>query len=158
MSYYLKLLATGFFSTIAFGIIFNVPKKALISGGIIGMFGWVLYSILSVNYGYDIMAATLISTLFVAIISQLLARIKKMPVTVFSIAGIIPLVPGGPAYETMRNFVENEYSIAIKLATKTLLISGAIAFGLIISGVISQTKKRNDQIHVKQSQSDDQIL
>ncbi|WP_405054408.1 threonine/serine exporter family protein [Tepidibacillus marianensis] len=135
------------FSTIAFGMIFNVPKRALPTGGVIGMLGWVLYNWLSLNYHYDIVAATLISTLFVAIMSQLLARFQKIPVTVFSISGIIPLVPGGLAYETMRNFVENEYSIAIKLATKTLLLSGAIAFGLIISGVISQTIKRNDPIH-----------
>ncbi len=128
-------------------MIFNVPKRALPTGGVIGMLGWVLYNWLSLNYHYDIVAATLISTLFVAIMSQLLARFQKIPVTVFSISGIIPLVPGGLAYETMRNFVENEYSIAIKLATKTLLLSGAIAFGLIISGVISQTIKRNDPIH-----------
>jgi len=110
------------------------------------MLGWVLYNWLSLDYHYDIVAATFISTLFVAIMSQLLARVQKMPVTVFSISGIIPLVPGGLAYETMRSFVENDYSIAIKLATKTLLLSGAIAFGLIISGVISQTMKRTDPI------------
>ncbi|MFV9511715.1 threonine/serine exporter family protein [Tepidibacillus sp. LV47] len=152
---YLHLFYTSFFATIAFGVIFNVPKKALFSGGTIGMFGFVLYSLLSVQFGYDMVAATWISTLFVAIMSQLLARLQKMPVTVFSVAGIIPLVPGGLAYETMRNFVENEYFLAIQLATKTLLLSGAIAFGLIISGVISQTIKRNDPIDIKYSQKND---
>ena len=146
------LYVTGFFSTVGFGIIFGVPQKALFSGGLIGMLGWVLFSWISVDLEYDMVAATLISTLLVGILSQLLARYQRMPVTVFSVAGIIPLVPGGLAYETMRNFVENEYSLAIKMATKTLLLSGAIAFGLIISGVVSQTIRRNDKTDVEYSQ------
>ncbi|KXG44855.1 threonine/serine exporter family protein [Tepidibacillus infernus] len=141
---------TSFFATMAFGIIFNVPKRSMISGGIIGMLGWALYIWLTGQYHFDMVFATLIAAFFVATVSQLLARYHKMPVTVFSVSGIIPLVPGGLAYDTMRHFVENDYSIAIKYATKTLLISGAIAFGLIFSGVISQILRRNDNANVKE--------
>ena len=92
-------------------------------------------------------AATLIAAFGVATISQILARLKKMPVTVFSIAGIIPLVPGGMAYETIRQFIQNNYDEGIRLATVTLLMAGSIAFGLIISGVITESfsQKRGNQ-------------
>lgn len=140
-----KPIYSSLIATMAFGILFNVPKKVIISGGVVGMIGWGIYILLNRVYNFDMVAATLIAAIFVATISQALARYLRMPVTVFSVAGIIPLVPGGLAYDTMKHFVLDDYAIAIKYATKTLFISGSIAFGLIFSGVISQTLKRKEQ-------------
>lgn len=145
----LQPLYTSLIATMSFGLIFNVPKRTIISGGLIGMIGWGIYTYL-ISY-YDMIFATFIAAIFVAFFSQILARIHKVPVTVLSVSGIIPLVPGSIAYDSMRNFVENDYTTAIMLATKTLLLSGAIAFGLIFSGVISQTIKRKGQGNVKDS-------
>ncbi len=144
-------LYASFFATMAFGIIFNVPKRTILSGGIIGMMGWLLYSWFLAAFQLNMIAATGIAAFFVATLSQGFARFHKMPVTIFSVAGVIPLVPGGLAYETMRSFIEDDYLTAISFATKTLLISGAIAFGLIFSGVLSQTLKRKDLHYVEKS-------
>jgi len=132
-------------ATMAFGIIFNVPKRVLFTGGIVGMFGWLLFIWLSKSYNYDAVFATLAAAFVVASISQILARYLKMPATIFSIAGIIPLVPGGLAYDAMKHFVTDDYALAMEYAIKTLFISGSIAFGLIFSGIISQTLKRKVQ-------------
>jgi uncharacterized membrane protein YjjB (DUF3815 family) len=75
-----------------------------------------------------------------------LARYYKMPVTVFSISGVIPLVPGGMAYETIRHFIENDYTEGMRLGTITLLIAGSIAFGLIFSGVITESFNRKKKM------------
>lgn len=61
---------------------------------------------------------------------------------IFIVGGIIPLVPGGLAYDAMRNFVSNEYSIAIELAAKASLIAGAIAMGIVFSEVFNNTIKQ----------------
>lgn len=137
-------LYSSFFATMAFGILFNVPRKSLISGGVVGMFGWMIYILLSTNMGMNLVAATLLSAFSVATLSQFLARMYKMPVTVFSISGVIPLVPGGVAYDAIRHFMENKYTEGLRLGSITLLIAGAIAFGLIFSGVITETFKRSD--------------
>jgi uncharacterized membrane protein YjjB (DUF3815 family) len=42
----------------------------------------------------------------------------------------------------MRNFIENDYNMAIQLATKVLLLAGAIAMGLIFSEVINQVYRK----------------
>ena len=34
---------------------------------------------------------------------------------IFSVAGIIPLVPGGTAYNAMRNIVEKDYALHLNL-------------------------------------------
>jgi uncharacterized membrane protein YjjB (DUF3815 family) len=46
------------------------------------------------------------------------------------------------AHNAMRNFVENDYNIAVALAAKAFMISGAIAFGLVFSEVINQVIRR----------------
>lgn len=133
----IEQLVTSFIASMAFGILFNVPKKALVQCGLTGMFGWIIYWNLE-NYKVDIIVSTLIASFVVAIISQIFARAKKMPIILFNIAGIIPLVPGGLAYDAMRHFVENDYITAIEMAAKVFLISGSIAIGLVLSEVVNQ--------------------
>jgi uncharacterized membrane protein YjjB (DUF3815 family) len=134
-------LITSFIATGAFGILFNAPKQSLIKCGLIGMGGWFLYYIIE-DYSGDDVLATVVATLFVGILSFILARAFKTPVIIFSVAGIIPLVPGGFAYNAMRNFVENHYNSAITSAAKVLLLSGAIAFGLVFAEVLNQVIRK----------------
>jgi uncharacterized membrane protein YjjB (DUF3815 family) len=130
-------LITSFIASGAFGILFNAPKTALIKCGFVGMVGWIIYTWL-VELRFDLVMSTFIASFFVAIISQFFARRYKTPIIIFSVAGIIPLVPGGLAYDAMRNIVINDYNIAIQLAAKAFMISGAIAIGLVFSEVINQ--------------------
>ena len=89
-------------------------------------------------YGVDEIPSTVASAFFIAIISQIYAKIYRTPIIIFTVAGIIPLVPGGTAYDAMRNFVENNYNEAISLAAKAFMISGSIAIGIVFSEVINQ--------------------
>ncbi|WP_175986685.1 threonine/serine exporter family protein [Bacillus sp. Marseille-Q1617] len=130
-------LITSFIAAAAFGIIFNAPKESLFKCGIVGMLGWIIYMIMFLNET-DAVLATLLASFVVAVISQVFAKMYKTPVIIFSVAGIIPLVPGGLAYDAMRNFVQNDYNAAITLAAKAFMISGSIAVGLIFSEVINQ--------------------
>ncbi|MDD9268005.1 threonine/serine exporter family protein [Paenibacillus sp. GCM10023248] len=137
----LEQLITSFVSTAAFAILFNVPRSTIVQCGFVGMVGWLLYISLQ-RVSLDAIVATLIASFIVTVISQLLARIYKTPVIVFSVAGIIPLVPGGLAYDAMRNVVLNHYDVAVQLAAKAFMLSGAIAMGLVFSEVLNQLVRR----------------
>ena len=127
-------LVTSYVASAAFGILFNVPPKTLVQCGFIGMLGWALYISLS-DVGAVLVVSTLAASFFIALLSQVFARLFKTPIIVFSVSGIIPLVPGGLAYDAMRLFVEGNYSLAMQSAARAFLISGAIAIGLIFSEV-----------------------
>ncbi|MFP5112327.1 threonine/serine exporter family protein [Bacillaceae bacterium C204] len=135
---------TSFIATGAFGILFNAPKETLVKCGLIGMGGWLIYFFLE-DFSNNAILATLAATIFIAVLSQELAKFYKTPVIIFSVAGIIPLVPGGLAYDAMRNFVENDYYSAITLAAKVFMLAGSIAFGLVFSEVINQITKKIKQ-------------
>ncbi|PLS18452.1 hypothetical protein CVD28_07250 [Bacillus sp. M6-12] len=134
-------LITSFIATAGFGILFNTPKKSLLHCGLSGMIGWAFYILLADHYVDSVLAA-LFASLVVGLVSQYFAKRYKTPVIIFSVAGIIPLVPGGLAYDAMRNFVENDYNAALQLAAKAGMFSGAIAIGLVFSEVINQIIKK----------------
>lgn len=101
------------------------------------MVGWGFYTVATLFHLSSI-PSNLIAAFAVSLISQLFARHYKAPVTVFSASGIVPLVPGGQAFDAMRHFVENQYDVAVQLAARAFLLSGAIAMGLILAEVFSQ--------------------
>ncbi|MTD30930.1 threonine/serine exporter family protein [Planomicrobium sp. YIM 101495] len=121
----------------AFGIMFNIPTKTLASCGFVGMSGWLTYRLYFMFVG-DSIQATFVGAFIVALLAHLLAKRFKMPMIVFSVAGIIPLVPGSKAYNAMRNIVESDFLEAIAFASEALMISGAIAMGLVFAEVLMQ--------------------
>lgn len=138
----IEQLITSFFAAAGFGVLFNTPRNSLIQCGLVGMLGWLVYFIL-INLELDAVPSTVAASVVVAILSQLCAKIYKMPIIIFNVSGIIPLVPGGLAYDAMRNFVQNDYNLALQLAAKALLISGSIAIGLVFSEIINQIIRKS---------------
>lgn len=138
--YMLAQLVTSFIASAGFGILFNAPRRSLLQCGISGMLGWMVYILLYEHM--NPIAATLFATFIVGGISQIFARIYKTPVIIFSVAGVIPLVPGGLAYNSMRHFVENDYASATALAAQAAMLSGSIALGLVLSEVFNQMIRR----------------
>lgn len=133
-------ILTNFIVSGAFAVIFNVPLNSLLQCCLVGMIGRLLL-VLMVTNNINTILATLTATFFIAVISQIFAKIYKTPIIIFTISGIIPLVPGGLAYDATRNFVENHYNLAIQFAAKALMTSGAIAFGLVLSEALTQILK-----------------
>lgn len=130
-------LVTSFVAAAGFGVLFNAPRNSLVPAGLVGMCGWILYYVLA-GEGMDVVPATVFASMLVAVLSQLCARALKTPIIIFIVSGIIPLVPGGIAYDAMRNFVENDYFTAVQLSAKVMLLSGGIAIGLMFSEVANQ--------------------
>ncbi|MFE4711876.1 MULTISPECIES: threonine/serine exporter family protein [unclassified Paenibacillus] len=133
-------LITSFIAAATFCILFNAPRRALLQCGTSGMVGWLVYLLLDKQW--DTVIATFFATVVVGVVSQIFARSFKMPVIIFSVGGVITMVPGGMAYDAMRKFVEKDYIDAVQIATQVLLLSGAIATGLVLSEVLGQMFRR----------------
>ena len=134
-------LIFGFIFASCFGIIFNAPTKALPYCGIVGAIGWIIYYVLMQTNVTEVQAS-FIGAFVVALVAQIFARRFKMPMIIFNVSGIIPLVPGSIAYNTMRNIVELDYNMGIQNGMRAFMISGAIAMGLVFAEVIIQLMMR----------------
>jgi uncharacterized membrane protein YjjB (DUF3815 family) len=127
----------SFVASMSFGIMFNAPRRTLLSCGLVGMSGWLIHRAYFLTFD-DSVQATFAGAFVVEIVAHLLAKQFRMPMIIFSIAGIIPLVPGSKAYNAMRNIVENDYLEAIAFASEALMVSGSIAMGLVFAEVLMQ--------------------
>ena len=101
------------------------------------MAGWIVYYLLVEN-GVDAVPATIVGAILVAMISRGFSKLYKTPIIIFNVSGIIPLVPGGMAYNAMRSFVQNDYLNAVQYSAKVMLLAGGIAMGLMFSEVLNQ--------------------
>ena len=106
-------------------ILMSLPKKALIASSVLGALTYLMYRIIFL-FGYE-MAGYLAATLFAALSSEILARVMKMPTTIFVFPGIIPLVPGVGLHNSMLCLINNDISGFVHQGIKTLFISGTIA-------------------------------
>lgn len=130
----------AFMATVGYSIFFNVPRKQLLYCGIAGAAGWVVY-IISNNILFNPVFSNFLASLTVTLTSEKLARKLKKPAILFIIPGIIPLVPGLGLYKTMLSFVQGDYNLAISKGIETLLVSGAIALGIMVTTSLSLANK-----------------
>ncbi|KRM05507.1 hypothetical protein FC89_GL001206 [Liquorilactobacillus ghanensis DSM 18630] len=127
-----------YLATLGFGIIVNIPHRALNSCGWVGVFGWITYLALkSLNLGT--MLANVGAALVIGLGSMIMARKLKMPMILFNIPSMVPLVPGGQAYRAVRNFAFGNDLKAIYYLVQVTMIAGSIAMGFFIAELIART-------------------
>lgn len=129
---------SSFLTAFGFTIIYNIPKKVILPASITGAIGWTTHFFLLNYFSVISFIATIIASFFIAFTSQIFALRLKKPVILFTLPGLIPLVPGGMAYNMMRAFVEGNTDLGFQFATNTFLTAGALALGLSINGAFFQ--------------------
>ncbi|MBD8038152.1 threonine/serine exporter family protein [Solibacillus sp. A46] len=130
-------IVISFVATACFGVIFNAPTKTIPACGFVGAVGWAIYYVM-IEIGVDEVQASFLGAFVVSLVAYFFARKFRMPMIIFSVSGIIPLVPGGIAYNTMRNVMELDYIMGLQNGMRAFMISGAIAMGLVFAEVFMQ--------------------
>lgn len=131
----------SYLSSLGFGVIINVPRRALNACGFVGMFGWLTYLLIK-EVESGAMLANLGAALVIGLCSIFMARWQKMPTILFNIPSLVPLVPGGQAYQAVRYFALNDNTIALRYVVQVAMIAGAIAMGFFLAELIGQSYYR----------------
>lgn len=124
------------FATIAFCVIFSVPRKQWLCSGLTGAVGWIFYRAISLVGG--IVVATFIAVVAVTLIARIFAVVRRSPVTVFLVPGIFALVPGVGIYYTSYYFIMNDFAMASAKGVETLKVAVAITLGIMCVLLIPQ--------------------
>ncbi|HEX3023117.1 MAG TPA: threonine/serine exporter family protein [Lachnospiraceae bacterium] len=146
------------FGTIAFSILFNVPKQYYPWCGLTGGVGWICYLLVLKSSG--VVEASFVATCLVVLLSRFFAIHKKCPVTIFLISGIFPLVPGAGIYWTAYYIIMDQYKLASSNGFETLKIAVAIVLGIIFvfeipQGVFRLGIKKEVRNGVKENRGED---
>lgn len=123
-------IIAAYFATLCFSIMFQVNRKELLLCGFVGAAGWAMFLYSQLLVGSTIIAS-LLAALIISIISNILAVLRKNPVTTYQISGIIPLVPGAGMYRTAFYFIEDDMDLFVENFTETLFIASSIALAML---------------------------
>ena len=94
---------------------------------------WIVY-LVGTYLGATEIWATFFGAVIVDIISQILARKMKVPVTVLFIGGVLPLVPGYSIYRVAYDMILGGNTSAS--LTQTLLLAGGIALAVLVTDTV----------------------
>ncbi len=131
----------GFLATFGFAILFNVPRKILLSCSLIGAGGHLLRFVMR-NAGISNELATFVAATVVGLVGYWQAYRMRVPRIGFTVTGIISMVPGIPAYETLFYFNRGDILEGLQSAVRATLVAGAIAAGLSTARFLTETEWR----------------
>jgi uncharacterized membrane protein YjjB (DUF3815 family) len=119
----------SFIASIAFGVQFNIRFRHIIAASVGGIISQVVFSAASVGGAGDALCYFLAASA-VSAYSEILARRLHVPVNMYLIVGIIPLVPGGLIYSAMMAPLRGDSESFLSGCGEALGAAGAIAMGI----------------------------
>lgn len=131
-------LVTAAVGSLGFAMVFGLKKSYYFEAALGGFLSWGLFLVCD-NKCNNILIACLAASAFTAVYSEIAARIKKAPATLFFVTSVIPLIPGRSLYYACSNAVIRNWDSAKQNANITLQYALAIAAGACIIWSISLT-------------------
>lgn len=120
----------AFTGTYALGVLFNIRGKNSIYAALGGLLGWIIY-LLAGNFTETVLIQFFVASIGISIYAECMAIWRKAPVTIFIVAAMLPLVPGGTIFYTMQELIMGNYTKAYQLGIMTIAIAGSIAMGIL---------------------------
>ena len=116
---------------VGFGILFNVHSLGVPLCALGGCLTWAVY-LLTMEFSGNIYLANFWSAAFAAAYSEILARIRKFPVTSYLVVSLFPLLPGAGIYYTMGYALDGNVNLAVHKGLQTAAIAGVMAAGILL--------------------------
>lgn len=147
----IKALAGSFGASLCFALLFNTPRRCLGTSSLVGMGGYAVY-MLVYELTQSAVGANFVGALIVDVLAEILARKQKAPAVLFSLIGVVPLVPGAGLYRTMLALVLKDYALAVSIGVETMLISGCIALAIAIVTLFARNASQKKAIRATMRQ------
>lgn len=131
----------AFTGALGFGLLINIRGFNLFFAALGGSLSWVVFLISGLFLPIDI-GQYFIAAAFASLFSECMAILRKVPVTVFLVTSMLPLVPGGVIFYTMQNLILGRLGVAADMGIYAFEIAGSIALGILILSFIIRIAKR----------------
>ncbi len=128
---------------VGFGLVFNVPRDVLVYCAVGGALGRGLRFLL-ITAGMPIEPATFVAASVVSLLGVYAAQKLRAHPKVFTVAAMIPMIPGVPFFTALIAVVEIQrrgltpelLNTAVSSGLKATFIVAALAVGLALPGLL----------------------
>lgn len=124
----------SFLACVGFTLVFNIHGVGKLVCGVGGALGWLIYLLA----GSTILAGFLASVA-IGIFSEIMARIRRCPVTAYLLVALLPLVPGGGIYYAMSYCMAGETQLFLETLLHTFGMAAALAVGAMLASSLFRT-------------------
>ncbi|MBQ4136411.1 MAG: threonine/serine exporter family protein [Clostridia bacterium] len=139
-------LLSAIIGTVGFALIFKISLKKLPIVGIGGAFTYIFYELVILASPENHLLAAFVSSLFMAIFSEICARAFRAPTVVFLFPCAIPIVPGSALYYSMYHLLNGNSATSLTYLSTTGQVILGIALGLSVAtmlwGTVNYTIKQ----------------
>ena len=118
----------AFLACVGFTLVFNIHGVGKLICGVGGALGWLIYLL----GGSSILAAFWASAA-IGLFSEIMARLRRCPVTGYLLVALLPLVPGGGIYYAMRYCVAGDTQRFLDTLLHTFGMASALAVGAMMT-------------------------
>ncbi len=134
---------------VGFGMVFHVPPRVLALCAAGGALGRGLRYLLHAGAGMPLPWSTLLAAATVSALGVLVAQRLRAHPKVFTVAAMIPMIPGVPLFKTLLTLVEIQMqgpdparlAVAISSGLQAFFVVSALAVGLAVPGLLYYRKR-----------------
>lgn len=131
---YILPCGCAFAACLGFTLMFNIHGVGKLICGVGGAMGWLIYLLA----GQTIFAAFLASAV-IGVFSEVMARLRRCPVTSYLLVALLPLVPGGGIYYAMSYCVAGDVQRFLDTMLQTFGMAAALAVGAMLTASLFRT-------------------
>ena len=118
----------AFLACFGFTMVFNIHGAGKLVCGVGGALGWLVYLLA----GKTILAGFLASAA-IGLYAEVMARLRRCPVTGYLLVALLPLVPGGGIYYAMSYCVAGDTQRFLETLLRTFGMAAALAVGAMLT-------------------------
>lgn len=134
----------AFVACMGFGLVFNIRGFGLLICGLGAGLGWLVY-LVAMAQGTGDIAAAFVAAIAIGAYSEIMARVRRCPVTGYLQVALLPLVPGAGIYYTMSYCVEGQTDLFLATLLHTLGMAAALSVGaMLVSSVLRILRRRRE--------------
>jgi uncharacterized membrane protein YjjP (DUF1212 family) len=128
-------------SSIAFGALFQVPKRWLWATFASCATGWIVADV-AVHYRVPGHVGAFCAALSVCMLANALARVTNRPAQLFQLPGMMLLVPGSFGFLSLSAFLEStDPALGTQRGFTMALVGAALVIGVLVANVIVPSRK-----------------
>lgn len=133
LGYYLPCLYACA-ACLGFCVLFNIHGLGMLVCALGGGLGWLAYLLCAGPSGGNEMIQSLVAAIVISAYAEVMARIRKCPVTPYLLIACLPLVPGAGIYYTMEYAISGDTQGFLSAFIHTLGLAGSMALGILLVG------------------------
>lgn len=133
---YLLPCLWAFGACLGFGLVFNIQGRGILICGFGGALGWLIY-LLSMHLGGGDIFSAFLAAMFIGAYSEIMARVRRCPVTGYLQVALLPLVPGAGIYHAMQYCVAGDTQLFLSTLLHTFGFAASLSVGaMLITSVL----------------------